>query len=212
MDEGGIGRELNQQLRQRGCQVVEVYRDESHVPKTLADRFYQASPTSAETMQQALANAVAVLDGDAPNIIYLWALDAPSARRPSTQHPSVQQLSTESLDQCTALDRAGATQVGTSCRGPGGGTGSAGTFWTSTTSDHLLCHRRCAVERRSAELTEVAQAPLIGFGRVVISELGSLRGKLVDLPSQISARDIDCLRARTSCRVGRVRIARPIRR
>ncbi len=97
MDEGGVGRELNQQLRQRGSRVVEIYRDESHVPKTLADSFFQASPTSADSMQQALTNAVAALEGDVPNMVYLWGLDAPSA----------QQLSTSVLDQCTALTAQG---------------------------------------------------------------------------------------------------------
>ncbi|MEZ6151634.1 MAG: SDR family NAD(P)-dependent oxidoreductase [Pirellulaceae bacterium] len=195
MDEGGIGRELNQQLRQRGCQVVEVYRDESHVPKTLADRFYQASPTSAETMQQALANAVAVLDGDAPNIIYLWALDAPSARRPSTQHPSVQQLSTESLDQCTALTVQGPLRLVQAAEALVAEQAQQEHFGRALPP--IICFVTAGAQSSDGppELTEVAQAPLIGFGRVVISELGSLRGKLVDLPSQISARDIDCLRA-----------------
>lgn len=185
MDEGGVGRELNQQLRQRGGQVVEIYRDESHVPKTLADRFFQASPTSAESMQQALDNAVAALDEPVANIVYLWGLDA----------PSTQQLSTQVLDQCTALTTQGPLRLVQAEESL-----MSGQFEPERqgrTQPPTVSFVTAGAQSRDGkpELTEVAQAPLIGFGRVVISELDSLRGKLIDLPAQISARDIDCLRA-----------------
>ncbi|MEO8270853.1 MAG: polyketide synthase dehydratase domain-containing protein, partial [Aureliella sp.] len=190
MDEGGVGRELNQQLRQRGGHVVEIYRDESHVPKTLADGFLQTSATSAAGMHQALANAVAALDGDVTSIIYLWGLDAPSA-----QHPSTQQLTALELDQSTVLTTQGPlrlVQAAESLLSEQAESARLGRVYSP-----IICFVTAGAQSKDGqpELTEVAQAPLIGFARVVINELGSLRGKLVDLPAQISARDIDCLRA-----------------
>lgn len=195
MDEAGVGRELNQQLRQRGAQVVEIYRDDSHVAQAVDNQFFQATPTSAESMQQALTSALAALDGNMSSMVYLWGLDAPA---PET-------LSTATLDRSSALTTHGPLRLIQAyeqlvreqleqqplkhrpLEHPPLETGQLATLNFVTAGAQS--------SDGPAELTRVAQAPLLGFGRVVISEIGSLRGKLIDLPTNISARDIDCLRA-----------------
>jgi len=109
------------------------------------------------------------------NIVYLWGPDSPENTN----------ITLDRLDQSSVL--------------------------TTLAPMHLVQAWELAHENTTARLTivtqgaqspdaeiepvAIAQGPLIGFGRVIVSEYSRLRSKLVDLPPSLAADDIDSLTA-----------------
>ncbi len=173
MDEGGVGRELAARLVRRGDQVVEIYRDDSHVPQAFDSHFHQASVVSPHGVQVALAAAVQDLQQSVDDIVYLWGLDA----------PRVESLTTESLQLSTQLTTLVPLRLVQAWERREG-----------SNSAHLSIVTAGAQSTDGRpEATELAQAPLVGLGRVIASETARLRTKLIDIPSPTAAADIDCL-------------------
>lgn len=171
MDEGNVGKELVQRLVQRGDRVVEVYRHDSHVARTASSTFYQVDPERLDTFSDMLGSASEEFGGQIDGVIYLWGLDVPEPH----------QLTTESLDQSTHLTSLAPLHLVQAWEQlPGTTTASLAIVTTGAQS-----------QDEDPELTSVAQGPLIGFGRVIVSEYAHFETKLVDLPSQPSASDFD---------------------
>ncbi len=170
MDEGTVGRELAQRLRGRGDKVVEVYRSHSQVPQTSVQPFYQVDPENRQEFEQLLGrlepNSIA-------GVVYLWGLDSPTAGQLHCDNlrssATLTTLAPLHLVQAwESVSRIGNASLAIVTRGA-----------QTTDDDHQAC--------------EVAQAPLIGLGRVVVSEYSRLQAKLVDLPLRIATADLDHL-------------------
>ncbi len=174
MDEAGVGRELVTRLGQRGDQVVEIYRDDSHVPQAVEGGFYQASLTSETSIADALGGATIALGDSLAGLVYLWGLDA----------PEVSTLTTQSLEVSSHLTTLAPLRLVQAWEQLG-----------SRAADLHIVTSGAQSQDGAPEATEVAQAPLIGLGRVIVNELARLRTKLIDLPAPVAAADIDCLLA-----------------
>ncbi len=173
MDEGGVGRELARRLGRLGAQVVEIYRDDSHVPQAAEGRFHQASVTSPHGIHDALCAALKDLQHSVDGIVYLWGLDA----------PPVETLTAESLEHSTQLTTLAPLRLVQAWERLAG----------SLTADLRIVTSGAQSSDGEPETTQLAQAPLVGFGRVIASETARLRTKLIDLPAPMSAADIECL-------------------
>lgn len=175
MDEGGVGRELAQRIRSRGDTVIEVYRDDSHVPQAIDSRFYQVDPESLDGFCNLLSDARNDLCCDIGRIVYLWGLDAPAPELTTPENLEASALLTTlaPLHLVQAWDRSPQTQP----------------------AELAVITAGAQSQDGMPESTSVAQGPLIGFGRVIVSEYANFRSKLVDLPSKISASDLDSLLA-----------------
>ncbi len=185
MDEGQFGKELSSQLRQRGDRVDEVYQADSHVPQANVPQssrggFHQVHPESREDFDTLFArlsakwDAALVSDETKIGIIYLWGLDAPESHT----------LDSQSLRASTLLTSLAPLYLSQA--------------WSS--NEHLPAADLVFVTRgaqpndvtsQAKQTIQVAQGPLVGFGRVVINEVAKLRAKLVDLPSLRSLADTD---------------------
>ncbi len=194
MDEGGIGQQLTQRLLQRGDRVAHIYGHDSHVPQAASvPSFSQADPESLESFQDALDAALTTLENDLSGIVYLWALDVPPA----------ESLSCETLQHSTRLTALAPTYLvqaweqcaRTSSDNPSVDNSSSGSpnSGSQTQVDLFFVTAGAQASDGEPQQTQLAQSPLIGLGRVVASEIASLRSKLIDLPAEVSARDIDCL-------------------
>lgn len=170
MDEGHVGRELAARLRSRGDNVVEIYRTPSQVSQTSGDRFYQLDPENRQEFELLFARLSTTPITD---VIYLWGLDVPESV----------QLDCLSLRGSTLLTTLAPLHLVQA--------------WESATEDAAaslaVITRGAQTTDEDAEPCEVAQAPLIGLGRVIISEYGRLRAKLIDLPATIAGSDLDNL-------------------
>lgn len=173
MDEGGVGGELAKRLGRQGAEVVEIYRDDSHVPQTALGRFHQASVVSANGIHDALCAALQDLQDTVDGIVYLWGLDV----------PSVEALAADSLETSTQLTTLAPLRLVQAWE----------RLESSLTADLKIVTSGAQSADGEPEATQLAQAPLIGFGRVVASETARLRTKLIDIPAPASAADIECL-------------------
>ncbi len=186
MDEGHVGQELCQRLKSRGGRVFEVYRERSAVPQSGSDSFYQIDPESRESFIEVLSkivgqcNRAEVSNSQTASVnalnglVYLWGLDAASGD---------ERLNVTSLNASTVLTALAPLYLVQA--------------WESL---EQAPQTRLAVVTAGAqsldselELTDVAQAPLIGIGRVIASEIAKFRTKLIDLPRNLLASDIDHL-------------------
>ena len=174
MDEGHVGQELCQRLRNRGDQVLEIYQANSHVPHSPARQFQQLNPESRDEFVALLSQ---LPTGSVAGVVYLWGLDVPANDQlaPDTLRRSTQLTTLAPLHLIQAWEQA--EQLG----------------------DSRLTLVTAGAQPDDDEDTpadcDVAQAPLIGLGRVIISEYQRLRGRLVDLPTGIATGDIDHLLA-----------------
>ena len=165
IDQGSLGNDLARRLRERGDQVVTVL----HGPG------YHAIDAGALVIDPEERNDFQRLftEHNFTDIVYLWGLDV----------PSTDELTDKSLDKSTQL--------------------------TSLAPMHLVqaweaadenANAKMAVVTTGAQSTEVmaekvtvAQGPLIGFGRVIVSEYGRFATRLVDLPSASQSDAIEYL-------------------
>ncbi|MEZ6138231.1 MAG: SDR family NAD(P)-dependent oxidoreductase [Pirellulaceae bacterium] len=172
MDEGHVGQELAQRLRSRRHRVVAVYRDDSHVPQSGSESFYQVDPESRESFSSML-ETVQARGFSVAGIVYLWGLDVPSTDR----------LNSELLDRSTILTTLAPLHFVQAWEA----------MYSGTAVNLSLVTSGAQSTDGEPESTNVAAAPLIGFGRVIASESSRLRAKLIDLPRKLSPCDMDNL-------------------
>lgn len=169
MDESGLSKELAARLRARGSEVQEVYRSVSKVAQTRSD-FFQVDPEAPESFDELFSKLGKSMPS---NIVYLWGLDTPETA----------ELNCESLDKSTHLTSLAPLHLVQAWeRLPEG-----------TTAELCIVTSGAQSQDGAPEATKVAQGPLVGFGRVVVSEYSKLQTKLVDIPSKISPKDIEDL-------------------
>ncbi|MCA9126961.1 MAG: SDR family NAD(P)-dependent oxidoreductase [Planctomycetales bacterium] len=173
MDEGRVGRELVQRLMQRGDQLVEVYRHNSQVAQSASNGFYQVDPESRASFTSMFQEASSALGSKVHGIIYLWGLDVPQPHQLNTS----QLEASCSLTTLAPLHLAQAWEL----------------LPQSDRCDLILVTSGAQSQDSELELTSVAQAPLVGFGRVVASESSRFSTTLVDLPAEPFANDIERL-------------------
>lgn len=170
MDEGRVGQELVHRLRAQGQTVFEAYQANSHIAQTAPRQFHQINPENLVEFQSLLNK---LIDTPPTHLVYLWGLDAPENSR----------VTAESLRESTVLTTVAPlllVQAWESIESLG-------------TANMTIVTRGAQNFEFDSAPCDVAQAPLIGFGRVIISEYGRLRSKLVDLPRPVAARDLDQL-------------------
>lgn len=192
MDEGNLGKELAQRLLERGDHVYEVYRHVSHVAKTTTSKFYLVDPESPGSFSEMLQAVDQESQGQLAGVVYLWGLDAPEPHlltvgklEESTVLTSLapmhfvqawEQLLEENVASSSDLSQAGLANAGP----------------TNTVPFSVVTTGAQSTDAR-AEMLSVAQGPLIGMGRVIVSEIASLSTKLVDLPSMPATPDVENL-------------------
>jgi acyl transferase domain-containing protein/NADPH:quinone reductase-like Zn-dependent oxidoreductase/aryl carrier-like protein len=185
MDEGYTGRELVGRLRSRGERVTEVYRANSRVAQAaIPAAFFQICPESRDEFKQMFTQ---LASSPPTEVVYLWGLDAVAQATLSSQPDSA--LSTQLLQQSTTLTTVAPLYLVQAWDE---------TLESATARITIVTAAAQQLEDDAALPTEVAQAPLIGLGRVVVNEYSRLRGKLVDLPASMAAVDIDSLVAELS--------------
>ncbi|MEO1528686.1 MAG: type I polyketide synthase [Planctomycetota bacterium] len=143
--------------------------------KRLPDQSFIIDPERRDDFERLMAD---VGDG-VTDIVYLWGLDSPDN----------EELSQEVLEKSTHLTALAPTLLTQA--------------WNLASNNKQQSNiARLAIVTRNAQAPDdlmlplsAAQGPLIGFGRVVVSEIARLRTKLVDLSSdERAAIDIESLR------------------
>ncbi|MFO0939500.1 MAG: SDR family NAD(P)-dependent oxidoreductase [Pirellulales bacterium] len=131
---------------------------------------HQVDPESQHEFEQLLGR---LTPNSISGVVYLWGLDVPTAG----------QLHCDNLRTSTTLTTLAPLHLVQA--------------WERVSQ---IGSASLAIVTRGAQTTdedqdpcEVAQAPLIGLGRVVVSEYSRLQAKLVDLPLQIANADLDHL-------------------
>ena len=158
-DKHGVGAEMVTSLSESGRRVIQVEHGRKY--RQVDPDHYIVNPERLEDFQQLLREAFT--ESKATNVLwaYLWGLDTPD---------------TDSLD-CDSLETsAQLTTVAPLLLV------QAWDAWSQSSSS------RCVVATMGAQSMDdriepvaVAQMPLIGFGRVIVSEFGAFRTRLVDL-------------------------------
>ena len=182
MDEGSqrsVGRELVQRLRDRGDRVVEAYLEGSHVAQA-APGFSLVDPEQPSSFDSMLQSTLEQFSGQLQHVVYLWGLDS----------PSVHELTADSLKESAATTSLAPLHFVQA--------------WDRLSEKPLEAEFSIVTSGAQSmdgapEHTEVAQGPLVGFGRVVVSEFGALRSKLIDLQANPTSRDINSLVAELLC-------------
>ena len=158
-DRSGVGERLCGVLKQLGFDVTQVNAGQRFESKSAT--CFTANPESLDDFRSLLQ---AVNRGSEPtgNIVYLWGLDAADAA----------QLTPESLRESTHLTTLAPMHLV-----------QAWEQSVQTQANLAIVTRLAQATSNQREPVSVAQSPLIGFGRVIVSEYASLRTKLIDLPS-----------------------------
>ncbi len=167
MDHMGIGRALAAELREQGCNVQEVTRGSASQPQPNNQWF--ADPEDAGSFRKLLTAATEGAE-TTWHVVYLWGCDAVDNDC----------LDTQELDESTHLTTLAPLLLIQAWDQLEGAPQGKLTMLTAGAQSM----------DGQPESTAIAQGPLIGFGRVIVSEFGRLTSKLVDLPRQASAEDI----------------------
>lgn len=210
MDEGGVGKEMGQRLRAMGEFVHEVYQANSNVPQVAwpqadAGGFFQVNPESLNEFEGLFASlATKRITG----IIYLWGLDAPQNSlltaeklRASTVLTNVAPLylvqawnsvienqQNQAGNETATVELKSAPKLCLVTRGAQAwGADREGLSDFPVTNPTTSQLNGILKENLREQVCQVAQAPLIGFGRVIISEYRWLSGKLIDLPPVVGS-------------------------
>ncbi len=169
VDESGLGGELVSRLQARGDQVQQVFRGGS-AGSPQAPGHYVVDPQDQVSFQNMLRQAAAA--GPVDRMVYLWGLDVPDD----------EQLDASSLDVSTDWTTLAPLYLV-----------QAWDQVSSASAELSLVTSGAQSQDGAPELTRVAQSPLIGLGRVIVSEYANFRTQLIDLPAEILASDIDDL-------------------
>ncbi|RMF44208.1 MAG: SDR family NAD(P)-dependent oxidoreductase, partial [Planctomycetota bacterium] len=170
MDEGSVGRMLARQLRDAGYSVFEVYSGSSRVPQAVDGPHCLIDIETPAEYDRALEMAATALGSQVQGIVYLWGLDVPAndTLDEDQLHRSTQLTTLAPLFLVQALERREQAKP---------------VRLVMVTAGAQSADDVPAVDA-------VAATPLIGFGRVVISECAKLSSKLVDLPASPQPGDI----------------------
>ena len=161
-DIGGVGRDVESHLKERGesCVIVspgKVYR------KSGPDH-YEVNPAHPEDFQRLLADACEPGDLPCCGIVHLWSLDAAPA----------EETTTASLEDAQLLGSVSVLHLTQSLVKHGlAGWAAPPRLWLVTTGAQQI-------EGKSAKLSP-AQSPLWGLGRVIFHEHPEFRGRMIDL-------------------------------
>jgi acyl transferase domain-containing protein/NADPH:quinone reductase-like Zn-dependent oxidoreductase/acyl carrier protein len=173
MDQAGVGSQLSAQLQARGDRVAEIYHDAYRDRQAFERSGRSIDPSSTAELQCVMEEAVEDLGQRVDGLVYLWGLDAPRAEL----------LTADSLDESTLLTSLAPVRIV-----------QAWEQWAgSSTASLKIVTSGAQAGDGQPEATEVAQAPLIGLGRVVASEITRLRTKLIDLSAELTDADIRSL-------------------
>lgn len=163
-DSGLCGSTLVTQLKKLGFDVTQVFAGKNF--RCDRNSLFTINPESLEDFKRLLIQQAADRQGFS-NVVYLWGLDVPDASR----------LDSESLDRSTQLTTLAPLNFVQA--------------WehqcSSTQASFAIVTRAAQAFEGQAESVSIAQTPLIGFGRVIVSEYGQLRGKLIDLPTELDS-------------------------
>jgi acyl transferase domain-containing protein len=173
MDQTGLGCKLSAQLTGRGERVVEIYHDASRTGQTRPGGGRWVDPSSTADLQRVLQEAAEELEQRVDELVYLWGLDA----------PRVACLTADRLDESTLLTSLAPVRIVQAWEQWAGASPAGFRIVTSGAQSG----------DGQPDMTEVAQAPLIGLGRVVASEVNRLRTKLIDLAVELTDADIRSL-------------------
>ena len=159
-DRSGVGERLCGVLRQLGFDVAQVRNGDRFESKPASSFVINAEQPSDFQSLLAELNCDQQPIG---NIVYLWGLDA----------GDTDQLTCETLRASTTLTTLAPLH-----------------FIQAWEQVAITTNANLAIVTRGAQATPnelepvaIAQSPLIGFGRVIVSEYASLRTKLIDLPA-----------------------------
>ncbi|MFN3191970.1 MAG: SDR family NAD(P)-dependent oxidoreductase [Aureliella sp.] len=174
MDEGPFGKELVGRLVAKGGSVLEAYRHDSQVPQSAQD-FVQVNPEDRDSFLGLLRQAQSKLGGLPDQIVYFWGIDCPA-------NIGLDEVTLQESADLTALAPLHLIQA-----------------WEQVSESMQANFAVVTSGAQSSdghpEPLEVAQGPLVGFGRVIASEYSKLRTKLIDLPFEFSPQGIDDLEA-----------------
>ncbi len=164
-DQSGVGDRLCNALRKLRYEVIEVHAG-SHFESRSNSQF-TINPESPRDFDSLLAHTTRGTHGaDGPNvgnIVYLWGLDATDAK----------QLNEDALRRSTLVTALAPMHLVQA--------------WERSTvplqANLAIVTRLAQATLNQPEPVAIAQSPLIGFGRVIVSEYAALRTKLIDLPA-----------------------------
>ena len=169
-DSGELGDKLASAIGQRGDDVVTVQHGVEF--QQIDSQSFVIDPENRDDFDRVLRER---FDDAVPSdVVYLWGLDATANA----------DISPEMLDKSTRFTSLAPMHLVQA--------------WESienSTSRFTIVTTGAQSPDDSAESVTVAQCPLVGFGRVVISECARLKSKLVDLPAVVDASDIESLLA-----------------
>jgi polyketide synthase 12/epothilone polyketide synthase D len=169
-DRGGMGQRLAERLRADGESCTLVFAGPAFARWNL-DSYEIAPDCSADMLE--LLKAVVPTDGALQGIVHLWNLDAPGA-----DDLSIAEL--EAARDTGLLSVLNLVQA-----------------WDQVGGDHVprlfLVTRLAQSVGDTPEPAAVAQSPVIGLGRVIVSEYPRLRCRLLDLGPENAAADVDAL-------------------
>jgi NADPH:quinone reductase-like Zn-dependent oxidoreductase len=159
-DASGCGSRLVGCLRQRGFEVAQVLAGRGYTFD--GSSVFTVNPESLDDFRRLLAHQT-LLEQYVTNIVYLWGLDAPKAN----------ELVVDQLELSTQLTTLAPLHLVQAWEG----------LARSTQAELAIVTQLAQATEGQLEPLSIAQTPLIGFGRVVVSEYGPLRAKLIDLPA-----------------------------
>ena len=159
-DQTGVAEELIGSLTRCGEDVIRV--DHGNAFQQVDKDAFVIHPENREDLERVLRACGAASNSDpVTDIVYLWGLDV----------PSTEELSLKSLDESTALTTLAPMHLIQSWDALGG---------ESSARLAIVTANAQSIDEQTSPVS-VAQSPLIGFGRVIVSEYSRLRSKLVDL-------------------------------
>ncbi len=164
-DRCDVGKELSSRLHQLGIDVIHV--DRGAVYNFDGERTFTVNPESGDDFRRLLKQVAQA--GQLPtNIIYLWGIEAPNST----------ELNSEALEKSTLLTTLAPLHFIQAWDGLSD---------PKQANLAIVTQAAQAIHGDSAPLS-IAQTPLIGFGRVVVSEYSGLRTKLIDIPATSNSR------------------------
>ncbi|MGI9471022.1 MAG: SDR family NAD(P)-dependent oxidoreductase, partial [Rubripirellula sp.] len=159
-DSVGVADEMVSTLSRAGETVIRV--DHGAAFQRVGAGHYVLNPERLEDFQAFLKQAMTENDSRPVNWVYLWGLDA----------PDMTTIDCDSLEQSAHLTSVAPLMLV-----------QAWDSWGhQADSQCALVTMGAQTQDETMEAVSVAQMPLIGFGRVVISEFGAFRSRLIDLP------------------------------
>lgn len=166
-DESGVGETVKSRLEIEDTASCVLVRAGNSFRRVAPDEF-EIDPASAPDFDQLLAEASTSEPPRWRGVIHLWSLDAAALPQLTAEYPAQAQFCCESiLHLLQSLHRAGLAQ---SVR-----------LWLVTAGAQPLSNTAPGGDAPSGNLTNIAQSPIWGLGRVIAREFYSLRCTMIDV-------------------------------